>query len=78
MTTIATPIEFVASVADLRFPAKINAHLQALMDRHTEGQLSTAECQELEALVELSETISLLRVQALRVLGRTVDEPDQS
>jgi hypothetical protein len=78
MTTIATPIEFVASVADLRFPAKINAHLQALMDRHTEGQLSAAECQELEALVELSETISLLRVQALQVLGRIVDEPDQS
>ena len=75
MTTIATPLEFVASVADLRFPAKIDAHLQALMDRHTEGQLSASECEELEALVELSETISLLRVQALRVLGRTVHDP---
>ena len=42
------------------------------MDRNMEGQLSEAEREELEALVELSETISLLRVQALRVLGRTV------
>lgn len=41
------------------------------MDRNTEGQLSEVEREELEALVELSETISLLRMQALRVLGRT-------
>lgn len=72
MTTIETPVELVTSVADLRFPPKIDAHLQALMDRNTEGQLTEPEREELEALVELSETISLLRVQALRVLGRTV------
>ncbi len=69
-TKIETPVELVASVADLRFPPKIDAHLQALMDRNTEGQLTESEREELEALVELSETISLLRVQALRVLGR--------
>ena len=69
--TIETPIELVASVADLQFPQKIDTHLQALMDRNTEGRLSESERAELEALVELSETISLLRVQALRVLGRT-------
>src|SRR5215510_12679096 len=72
MTTIETPLELVNSVADLRFPQKIDAHLQTLMDRNTEGKLSEAEREELEALVELSEMISLLRVQALRVLGRTV------
>jgi hypothetical protein len=70
-TTIETPLELVASVADFRFPPKIDARLQALMDRNTEGQLSDAEWEELEALVELSETVSLLRVQALRALGRT-------
>ena len=70
-TMIETPLELVASVADFRFPPKIDAHLQTLMDRNTEGQLSAAEREELEALVELSETISLLRVQALRALGRT-------
>jgi hypothetical protein len=69
MTTIEAPIELVTSVADLRFPPKIEAYLQSLMDRNTEGQLSTTEREELEALVELSETISLLRVQALQVLG---------
>lgn len=71
-TTIETPLELVTSVADFCFPPKIDARLQALMDRNTEGQLSEVEREELEALVELSETISLLRVQALRVLGRTV------
>ncbi|HJT76938.1 MAG TPA: hypothetical protein VJ739_07015 [Gemmataceae bacterium] len=40
------------------------------MDRNTEGTLTTAEREELEALVELSETISLLRARALRLLGR--------
>ncbi len=70
MTNIEAPIELVTSVADLRFPPKIDAYLQSLMDRNTEGQLSTTEREELEALVELSETISLLRVQALQVLGR--------
>ncbi|MGH7962583.1 MAG: hypothetical protein ACRERD_12280 [Candidatus Binatia bacterium] len=71
MNTVETPVELVTSVADLRFPPKIDAHLQALMDRNTEGQLSEVEQEELEALVELSETISLLRVQALQVLRRT-------
>lgn len=72
LSTIETPIELVTSVADLRFPPKIDAHLQALMDRNTEGQLSDIEQKELEALVELSETISLLRAQALQVLKRAV------
>ena len=72
ITTIEAPVELVTSVADLRFPPKIDAYLQALMDRNTEGQLSETEQEELEALVELSEMISLLRVQARQVLGRTV------
>lgn len=71
MTTIETPVDLVTSVADLRFPPKIDAHLQVLMDRNTEGQLTETEREELKALVELGETTSLLRVQVLRVLGRT-------
>ena len=70
--TIEAPIELVTSIADLQFPQKIDTHLQILMDQNTEGRLSESERAELEALVELSETISLLRVQALRTLGRTV------
>ena len=72
-TMIEAPVELVTSVADLRFPSKIDAHLQALMDRNTEGQLAESEREELAALVELSETISFLRVQALHALGRTAE-----
>ncbi len=72
MDTIAAPVELVTSVAEFRFSPKLNAKLQVLMDRNTEGQLSDAEREELEALVELSETIALLRGEALKVLGRTL------
>jgi hypothetical protein len=41
------------------------------MDRNTEGALTPEERQDLEVLVELSETHSLVRAQALRLLGRT-------
>jgi hypothetical protein len=44
--------------------------LQGLMNRNTNGLLAPEEKADLEALVELSETISLLRAQALRLLGR--------
>ena len=68
---LETPVTFVETLADLRIPPKTDEHLQRLMDRNTEGQLSTAEHDELEALVELSERIALLRARALRLLGRS-------
>lgn len=40
------------------------------MDRNTEGLLSDEEREELEALVEWSESVSLLRAEALHLLGR--------
>ncbi len=40
------------------------------MDRNTDGRLNDPERNELEALVELSERMALLRAQALRILGR--------
>jgi hypothetical protein len=70
--TIATPVHLVTSVAEFRFSPKLNAKLQDLMDRNTEGELSETEREELEALVELSETIALLRGEALKVLGRSL------
>ena len=72
METIAAPLQLVTSLAEFRFSPKLNAKLQNLMERNTEGQLSTAEREELEALVELSETIALLRGEALQVLGRAI------
>ena len=70
MATVEAPLELVEDLAGLRFPPKTNARLQGLMDRNTEGQLTEAEREELEALVELSEHLAVLRAQALRLLGR--------
>jgi hypothetical protein len=67
---IEAPLDFMEAVADLRFPPRTDQHLQRLMDRNTNGQLSPAEREELESLVELSERMSLLRARALHVLGR--------
>jgi hypothetical protein len=67
---VEAPLELVESIAAMRFPAKTDARLQSLMDRNTNGELTPEEKEDLDALVELSETISLLRAQALRLLGR--------
>ena len=65
-----TPRDLVQSFADVRLPSKTDARLQSLMDRNTEGQLTPQEREDLESLVELSETLSLLRARAMQVLGR--------
>lgn len=67
---IETPVEFVESLGAFRFPSQTDAHLQDLMDRHSEGKLTPAEIEELEGLVELSEKLSLVRAQAIRLLNR--------
>ena len=67
---IQAPLEMIEAVADLRLPAKADRRLQGLMDRNNEGALTAAEREDLEAFVELSETISLIRAQALQLLGR--------
>jgi len=38
------------------------------MDRNTDGQLTAEEAADLETLVELSETLSLARAEALHLL----------
>ncbi len=68
---VQAPIDLMEELVDLRFPPKTDARLQYLMDRNTEGQLTTEEREELEYLVELNEKITLVRTRALRVLGRT-------
>jgi hypothetical protein len=67
---IEAPVQMVETVAALRFPLITNRHMQALMDRNNEGSLTPGEREELEALVELSETMALVRAQALHLLGR--------
>lgn len=68
--TIDAPVAWVETVGRLTLPSKSNERLQSLMDRHNDGQLSEAERAELESLVELSEKLSLVRGEALLLLGR--------
>jgi hypothetical protein len=69
-STIDAPVEWVETVGRLRLPAKTDERLQQLMDRNNNGQLTPAERQELESLVELSESLSVVRAEALLLLGR--------
>jgi hypothetical protein len=67
---IAAPVEMVEAVAALHLPPRTDRRLQELMDRNTNGALSPGEREDLEALVELSESIALVRAKALHLLGR--------
>jgi hypothetical protein len=69
-STIAAPIDWIEAVGNLRFPSKADRRLQELMDRNNEGLLQEAEREKLEALVELSEQLSLVRGEALQILGK--------
>lgn len=69
-TMIEAPRTLVESVADIRLPPRSDARLQSLMERNSNGQLHGDEREELESLVELSESMSLIRAEALRLLGR--------
>ena len=69
-SVIAAPVDWIESVGNLRLPAKADHRLQRLMQRNNEGLLSNGEREELEALVELSEQLSLVRAEALQMLGK--------
>jgi len=69
-TTIDAPVEWVETIGQLRLPSKADDRLQQLMDRNNEGELAPGEREELESLVELSERLSLVRAEALLLLGR--------
>jgi len=70
MTVIAAPAKWVRCVSELRLPPKTDRRLQELMDRNNEGHLGKQERSELEALVELSESLLSVRSEALQLLGR--------
>lgn len=69
--TVPAPAEWIESIGAFHLPPRTDRHLQSLMDRNTEGLLQPAEQEELAALAALSEEISLLRAQALQLLGRS-------
>src|SRR3954470_4452234 len=56
MTVISAPIDWVELVSKLRLPPRSDRRLQDLMDRNNDGRLSPGEREELESLVEVSET----------------------
>jgi hypothetical protein len=70
VSTIEAPLEWVETVGNLRLPPKADQRLQELMDRNNEGLLTDADRADLESLVELSERLSLVRAEALHLLGR--------
>jgi hypothetical protein len=69
-TTVTAPVHWVEAVGQLFLPEKADNRLQELMDRNNEGRLSSAEHSELESLVEVSQQLSLVRAEALHLLGR--------
>ena len=70
MTVIPAPSDWVESVSRLKLPPRADRRLQELMDRDNEGRLTEAERADLEALVEMSEELALVRAEAFRLLGR--------
>jgi hypothetical protein len=70
MVAITAPRDWVESVSQLRLPPMADRRLQELMDLNNEGALTPQELAYLEELVELSETLSLVRAEALSLLGR--------
>jgi hypothetical protein len=69
-TVIEAPVAMIEQLAALRLPPRTDRRLQRLMDRNTNGLLTPAERDELEDLAELSEVISLMRAEALQLLGK--------
>ena len=68
--TVVAPLDWVEAVGNLQFPIKADRRLQELMDRNNDDLLDSVERDELEALVELSEQLSLVRGEALQILGK--------
>ena len=71
MTTLAAPKSWIESVGSLRLPSCADRRLGELMDRNNEGQLDADNRAELEWLVEMSESLSLVRAEAMHLLGRS-------
>jgi len=58
-------------LVDLHADAEVQARLEALADKSTEGQLSADERAEYETAVAAIEFISVLQAQARRLLRQT-------
>jgi hypothetical protein len=70
ISTIPAPEAWIRSIGELRLPPETDQRLQVLMDRNNDGLLQPTQKQELAALAAWSQEVSLLRAQALQLLGR--------
>ena len=65
--TVTIELELPDDLAQFRLPAALHRRLQDMLDRQDRGQrLTVAEREEAEDLVNLAETLSLLRLRAER------------
>ena len=71
IATIPAPETWIRSIGDLRLPPETDSHLQKLMERNNDGLLQPSEKEELSALAAWSEEVSLLRAEALQLLGES-------
>lgn len=62
--TIEIPIQFLEEMANFQLPGSTQERLDWLMDKNNEGLLEEDERQELWALVDLNERVSLLKGKA--------------
>lgn len=66
---MAEIIEIPVELAHFRLPEAVQERLQFLLDRQDTGEgLTQAEAQETEGLVELVESLSLLRLRSQRIV----------
>jgi hypothetical protein len=73
---ILIEIELPAELEKFRLPEGVNQRLQALLDRQDQGeQLTPAERQEAEGLVDLAELLSLLQLRARRIAQAESSSP---
>jgi hypothetical protein len=61
MSAVQAPVELLEAMAELRLPARMDRRLQELMDHNTNGELTEAEREDLQTLVEWSESIAPVR-----------------
>ena len=74
-SVVQAPREMVEAVADMRLPSKLDRRLQVLMDRNSSGLLTPEERDCMEGLIELSETLAIVRAMAFHLLGRKLVSP---
>lgn len=68
---IRKTVEFLEEMAEFQLPPSVQEQLAKLMDKNTEDQLSKDEQKELQALVEFSESVSIMKGRAKLLLHQT-------